>query len=103
MLDEQTIPEAAFRDPNSREMLRVWIAEKSLWCSLRIGTYSARGMDEPAAWGPILTDAARHIANALAESENLDRSETLRKILRAFVNELEGPTSPVSGNFVREN
>jgi hypothetical protein len=97
------IPGAALRDPNSIEMLRVWIAEKSLWCSLRIGMYRERGMDEPAAWGTILADAARHIANALADSENLDRSETLQKIQREFANELGSTTSPVSGEFVKRN
>ena len=103
MPKEQVIPDAALRDPNSMEMLRVWIAEKALWCSLRIGTYSARGMDEPKAWGTILADAARHIANALAESENLDRSETLQKIQEKFAGELGSPTSTASGEFVRRN
>ena len=103
MSNEQVIPDAALRDPNSMEMLRVWIAERQLWCSLRIGFYRERGMDEPSAWGTILADAASHIANALAESENLDRSETLQKIQQVFGKELGSPTSSVSGEFLRRS
>jgi len=40
MANERVIPDAALRDPNSMEMLRVWIAEKSLWCSLRVGIWA---------------------------------------------------------------
>jgi hypothetical protein len=60
-------------------------------------------VDEPGAWGTILADAARHIANALAESENLDRSETLQKIQQALAKELGSPTSTASGEFVRRS
>ena len=38
-LNERVIPEAALRDENSVEMLRVWIAEKKLHCSMKIGMY----------------------------------------------------------------
>ena len=36
------IPEAALRDGNSVEMLRVWIAEKKLHCSIKVGMYQER-------------------------------------------------------------
>jgi Domain of unknown function (DUF5076) len=58
---------------------------------------------ESAAWGTIPADAARHVANALAESENLDGSKTLRKIGQTFAADLGSPTSGLSGEFVRRN
>ena len=100
MAKEQTIPEAALRDPNAVEMLRVWIAERSLWCSLRVGMHKSRGLDEPWAWGVTLADAARHIASALASSEGADPSELLQKIRDSFSVELDKPTSGTVGRFV---
>lgn len=55
LMNERPIPAAAKRDPDSVEMLRVWVAEKQLHSSLKIGMYrDGMGIDEEAAWGTIL-------------------------------------------------
>ncbi|MYN42917.1 DUF5076 domain-containing protein [Duganella sp. FT109W] len=65
-MNERPIPSAARRDIDAVEMLRVWVAEKQLHCSLKIGMYrDGMGIDEELAWGTILADAARHILKAL--------------------------------------
>ena len=71
MPNERPIPPSALRDPNSVEMLRVWIAEGGLHCSLKIGMYrDTTKIPEEVAWGMILSDIARHIANALSEGDD---------------------------------
>ena len=38
-LNQRPIPEAALRDDDAVEMLRVWIAEQGLHCSMKVGMY----------------------------------------------------------------
>jgi len=42
IVKQQVIPPAAVRDPDSFELLRAWVAEKGLHCSLKVGTYGDR-------------------------------------------------------------
>ncbi len=102
-MTELPVPEAAQRDPQSVEMLRVWIAEKSLWCSVKLGMYEDTNISEEKAWGTILADAARHLANACAQEYGSDRAKTLQLIRLAFLDELRDPTSETRGGFVRDN
>src|SRR5262245_33211441 len=65
-LNQRPIPEAALRDKDAVEMLRVWIAEGGLRCSIKVGMYrETMDVAEEKAWGTILADVARHVANAL--------------------------------------
>ena len=98
------IPEAALRDSESIEVLRVWIAEKELHCSLKFGmSRNANHLSEVKLWGTILADAAQHIANALQVEYGADTAESIRAIQDHFVNELEKPTSEHTGAFVRKH
>jgi hypothetical protein len=101
---QRPIPEAALRDDGSVEILRVWIAEQGLHCSLKIGMYhESTQIPEPKAWGVILADVARHVSNALAAAYAIDATATLVAIQDSMVEELSDPTSPVTGDFVRKN
>ena len=54
MMNERPIPEAALRDEDAVEMLRVWIAEKKLHCSMKVGMYrETTKIAEEKAWGTI--------------------------------------------------
>lgn len=100
-MNERRIPPAAQRDPASVELLRVWIAEKQLHCSLKIGMYrDGMGVDEESAWGTILADAARHIARALHPEDAKKEGAALLKILRGLNEELRAPSSALDGGFV---
>ena len=100
-MQERPIPEAARRDPNSVEMLRVWIAEHSLWCSIKVGMYrDVPGVAEETAWGTILADATRHIATALAKEHGAKSDRTIALIREAYLAELDEPTSEATGEFV---
>jgi hypothetical protein len=62
-MNERPIPEAVLQDPNSVEMLRVWVAAGQLHCSLKVGMYrDGMCIDEEVVSRTILADAARHIA-----------------------------------------
>lgn len=100
-MNERPIPEAALQDPNSVEMLRVWVAGGQLHCSLKVGMYrDGMGTDEEIAWGTILADAAHHIAKALQDGGNLNETESLAKLVAKFNNEVAFPTSELKGGFV---
>ena len=92
--DQLPIPEAANRDPQSFELLRVWVADKNQHVSLRVGVWN-----DPAAWGLMLADLARHIVNTYEQDVAFDRLQTLQRIKAAFEAELESPTDTPSGQF----
>lgn len=100
-MDERAIPSAALRDAAAWEPLRVWIAEQKLHCSLKVGVYEENGpIPEDTAWGIILADVAKHLADALGKEGLRNRDIALREIFRSFASELEEPTSPTSGSFI---
>ena len=91
-------PPSAQSDPKSREMLRAWVAHEGLHCSLNIGTW---GEKEEIGWGVLLSDAARHVADALFKEKGIKQSQTLREIQRVFNDELDGPTADTQGEFIQ--
>lgn len=99
-MNERPIPPAALDDENSVEMLRVWIAQRQLHCSMKVGMYRDMNIDESDAWGTILADAARHVAMALSSGFEENQQDALAKIRMKFNAELTAPTSDASGGFV---
>jgi hypothetical protein len=82
-------------------MVRSWIAEGDLFVVLNIGFWEQpeRGIDEREAWGMLMADMVRHIANAHEEEYGRDKRETLNLIREAFEREIVKPTSSHSGKF----
>lgn len=95
--NELPVPEAAGADSESREMLRAWVANAGLHCSLNIGAW---GEDEAIVWGILLSDVARHVANALEEGRGVPQNETINRIREHFNLELDSPTDEPRGRFV---
>lgn len=102
MPSELPIPKEAKKDRRSREMIRAWIAAQGLHCSLRVGMWQEQGIDEPSAWGILLADVTRHVANAMAEDSGKDVRETIQAIREEFLIELGKPTSEHRGRFANE-
>jgi hypothetical protein len=99
-MNERPIPDAALEDENSVEVLRVWIAAKKLHCSMKVGMYrETTKVAEETAWGTILADVARHLADALESGYALDAQTSLRRIRDSFLDELAEPTSDTEGGF----
>jgi Domain of unknown function (DUF5076) len=85
-------------------MVRVWIADRGLHCSLKVGMYRETSkIPEEKAWGKILADVARHVANALESGYAADAAATRLEIRDEFLREIADPTTAVSGNFVRKH
>jgi hypothetical protein len=93
---ELVIPPAAQQDANSREMIRAWIANNALQCTLNVGTWGER---EPLGWGILLSDCARHVADALEQSEGKDKTAFLNEVRRVFNDELDDPSAATEGKF----
>jgi Domain of unknown function (DUF5076) len=47
---------------------------------------------DPAAWGILLADLARHVAHAYEQNAGLDKRTTLERIKDGFGAEFESPT-----------
>lgn len=97
MKNELPIPPAARQDKHSTEVVRGWIANGELHCSLNVVSWEQPG---PLVWGVLLSDIARHIADALQTQQKLPRESTLAEIQRVFNEEIDAPTSPTRGGFV---
>lgn len=84
--NELDTPPIATADKCAVEVLRVWASPgKPQQLTLRT-TWK-----EPAAWGLLLADVARHAANAYA-AEGHDRNEVLARITTMFQAEWTHPT-----------
>jgi hypothetical protein len=88
---ELPIPGIAITDPGSVEVIRVWIANQGLHCSLRIGAWEHNpAVDERKAWGIALARQGK------------DKNETVALIRASLLAELDRPTSSTAGDFVDE-
>jgi hypothetical protein len=93
-----SIPPDALSDPDAREMLRAWVAHEGLHCTLNIGQWGER---EASGWGVLLSDVARHVAQAMHKATGAEPSEILEEIRNVFNEELDEPTSDTSGGFIQ--
>lgn len=103
-MQEQPIPPAAFRDTDSVEMLRVWIAERELHCSLRVGLFSeAMKLEEERSRGIMISDLIRRLADAIRAAHSTDKDEVIRRIFRGMTIEMREPTAPLVGSYVEKD
>lgn len=84
--DELAAPPAARMDPKSFEIARLWIANDGHHVALRPDVW-----DDPAAWGLLLADLARHVANAYEQSGGHEAGAALERVLVGFRAEFESP------------
>jgi hypothetical protein len=99
MQNELAVPPAARSDKNAHELIRAWAANGGLHCSLSVDNW---GDDERIAWGILLTDVARHVADAMYQQRGWDKGETVREIRRVFNAELDSPTVEPIGKFQKQ-
>lgn len=94
---ELKIPPSAMSDGRACELIRAWAAHGGLHCSLNPGVWPE---DKAAiAWGVLLSDVARHVADALSKTYGLEKQETLAGIRSVFNKELDRPTAETTGDF----
>ena len=82
---------------NAVELLRAWMHDGNLHCQLNLGP-----ADEDAAFlfGILLSDVARHVAEALQRTQEIPAAETLNRLRQHFNAELSAPTADRKGGFV---
>jgi hypothetical protein len=91
---ELPIPPAAQADRGAAEITRVWTARGEQHVSVRTGLW-----EDPAAWGLMLVDLARHVANAYQQQEGRSREEVLRRIREGLDAEWNSPTGRAEGEL----
>lgn len=89
------IPPAAESDPNARELLRVWAANGKQHVTLATGLW-----DDPAAWGIMLVDLAKHVANAYELDGKFSSIDALRRIKAGLKVEWENATDEPFGELL---
>lgn len=84
---ELPIPPIAIKDDRAIELLRVWAASGNQHVSI-----AANVWDDPANWGLMLVDLARHVANAIADEKDANVNDVLSRIREGFDTEWAVPT-----------
>ncbi|HYE25835.1 MAG TPA: DUF5076 domain-containing protein [Clostridia bacterium] len=87
-MNELSAPPAARDNANAVELLRAWIVDNGLQCSMNIGGF---GEHELEMWGVLLSDIARHVADAHHQVEGGDLQEALNTIRENFDREISTP------------
>ena len=84
------LPPVALERADATEVLRVWAApDEGQQVMLR------PAWPDPAVWGLILVDIARHAANAY-KAQGIPRNQTLERIYEMFQAEWQSPTDEAS-------
>jgi hypothetical protein len=83
---EQPIPPDALANDKAVEVLRAFVVDGGLSISF------TRAFDDPAMWGMMLVDIARHAARVYAKEGAMSEAEAMRRITEMFDAELGNPT-----------
>lgn len=101
-MNELKIPEGIEGDSNAVEMLRVWIGNKDIQVSMLLGMWeemSDNDIDEREAWGELLADLIRHIANGLTQSHDYNADASQMKIANALITHLGFGANTIKGKI----
>ena len=86
-------PFSAMSDPDAYEILRLWGADGAQHVNIKGGLW-----EDPASWGVVLADLARHAAQVLERDEGLKIPDSLRRIQDGFLAELNNPTTNITSH-----
>ena len=101
-MNELQIPEGIKGDANAMEMIRVWIGNKDIHVSMLLGMWEEASnfdVDEREAWGELLADLIRHIANGLTQSHDYHRDASERRIANALLTHLGYGANTIKGEI----
>lgn len=89
------VPDEVVRDPRAQEVLRVWLRGGDQGFTCRHDVWG-----DPAMWGILLVDLARHIARGYSQTDGRTPADTLMRIREGFDAEWTHPTggAAASGN-----
>ena len=92
-------------DDKATEMIRVWLAHNDLHVTMLLGMWQDApdaGVDERDAWGELLADLTRHIANGMMKEYGWDYDSTRDRIRAAFLKKFEDKSQTIQGDFPNE-
>jgi len=95
---ELPVPTNVSSVKNACELIRAWAAQGGLVCSLNPEAWP--NAQAPVAWGILLSDVARHVADALHQAHGLRQDSVLAQLRDVFDKELDQPSAETKGNFV---
>ena len=88
------VPPAAAKSRGAFEVARIWVAEGNPHVALRPDAW-----DDPAAWGLLLVDLARHLARGYHQASGRPPEEALARIRAGFDAEWESATDEPKGEL----
>ena len=94
-------PEVA-GDEKATEMIRVWLAHNQLHVSMLLGMWQdakESEVDERDAWGELLADLTKHIANGMMKQYGWDYDSTRDRIRTAFLKNFDDKSRMIEGDF----
>ncbi len=94
-MNELPIPPAVGKGSHPIELARIWAVDGAQHVSIQSGVWS-----DPAAWGILLADFMRHIADAYSRDGEFSKAEVLTRVHAAFNAEWSDPTDEPSGDFM---
>ncbi len=92
--EELAIPPAAQKARKAIELLRVWAANGKQHVTLAADVW-----DDPAAWGIMLVDLAKHVANAYAQKQEITYADALARIKEGLDSEWNDATDEPTGQI----
>ncbi len=93
-MSQLPVPPAVAQSSSAAEVLRVWVADGQQHISLATEVWS-----DPAAWGLLLVDHARHVSRAYEQAHGRDADEVLRRVREGFDAEWSAPTDTPTGTI----
>ena len=93
---ELSIPPDAHSTQDAVELIRSWIIDGKLQCSL----FPTIWADRPETWGVLLADVAHHVSNAASAQGRYTKQQILSSIAARFASEIAAPTDEHEGDFV---
>lgn len=93
-------------DDRATEMIRVWLAHNALHVSMLLGMWQDAkdcDIDERTAWGCLLADLTKHIANGLHQSHGWPKDQTIAAIRQEYLEKLMDESAEVEGGYTGEN
>jgi hypothetical protein len=90
-------------DDQATEMIRVWLAHNDLHVSMLLGMWEGAEeseVDERDAWGELLADLTKHIANGMMKEYGWDYDSTRDRIRTAFLKHFDDKSGKIEGDFL---
>ncbi len=73
------LPPGVQSDPSAVEIARVWVGNGRQHISLASGAW-----EDPAAWGTMLADFGKLVADSYKQTKGLDYADSIKRIKAAF-------------------